>query len=89
MVLLYGIALYPLVEKLRDADITLLSPFYANDAAFDGSMWRSAAQLRLLMDQGPDRGYFPEPAKSLFISDNLEDEEAERQEFERTGSNLN
>ena len=76
MVVLYGIALYPLVEKLRDADITLLSPFYANDAAFDGSMWRSAAQLRLLMDQGPDRGYFPESAKSLFIAKKTDEKRA-------------
>ena len=34
---LYGINLVPLVEELRAADLGLLSPFYANDAAFDGS----------------------------------------------------
>ena len=67
---LYGITLVPLTEGLRDADPTLLSPFYANDAVFDRSTRRSAAQLRLMMELGPDRGYFPEPAKSLFIADN-------------------
>ena len=70
---LYGITLVPLVEDLRYADPTLMSPFYANDAAFDGSSRRSTAQLRLLMDQGVDRGYFPEPAKSIFIANNPEE----------------
>ena len=47
-----------------DADPTLLSPFYANDVTFDGLERRSAAQLKLLMDWGLDRGYFTDPAKS-------------------------
>ena len=70
---LYGITIVLLVEELRDADPTLLSPFYADDAAFGGLDRWSTAQLHLLMDQGTDRGYFPEPAKSLFISYNPED----------------
>ena len=41
------------------------------------------------MDQGPNRGYFPEPAKSLFIAENPEDEEATNREFDRSGLNLN
>ena len=72
---LYGITLTPLAEELGDADPTLLSPFYANSAAFDGLARRSATQLRLLMERGPDQGYFPNPAKSLFIADNLEEKE--------------
>ena len=36
---------------------------------FDGSAQRSTQLLKLLMKRGPDRGYVPEPAKSLFISD--------------------
>ena len=73
MVVIYGITLVPLAEYLRDADPTLLSPLYADDAAFDGSARRSATQLRLLMDRGADRVYFPEPAKSIFILDNPEE----------------
>ena len=53
---LYGINLAPLVEELQDAYPTLLSPFYTDDAAFDGLERRSAAQIRLLMDQQKDRG---------------------------------
>ena len=60
---LYGITLVPLAEELRYADPTLLSPFYANDAEFDGLTRRSASQLRLLMEWGPDRGCFTKLAK--------------------------
>ena len=63
---LYGITLLTLAEELRHTDPTLLYLFYANDAAFDGSVKRSAAQLRLLMDRGPDWGYFLDLENSLF-----------------------
>ena len=39
----------PLVEELRPADPGLLSPFYAKNAAFDGSAQRSAQILTLFM----------------------------------------
>ena len=73
---LYGITLVPLAEKLRAADLGLLLPFYADDAAFDGLARRIAQLLNLMMKRGPDRGYFPEPAKSIFISDTPGQEEA-------------
>ena len=88
-VVLYGFNLVPLIEYLRDADPTLLSPFYTNDAAFCGSVKRSAAQLKLLMALGTDRGYFPDPDRLLFIADNPEKEEATIQEFEQAGIKLN
>ena len=66
-IVLYGITLTPLAEELRAADPGLLSLFYADDAAFDGSARRSAQLLKLLMKRKPDRRYFPEPAKSIFI----------------------
>ena len=86
---LYEITLVPKTEYLRGADPTLLSPFYADDAAFDGLARRSAEQLKLIMARGTDWGYFPEPAKSLLIADNPKDEEAARQDFKRFGLNLN
>ena len=85
---LYGITLLTLAEELRHTDPTLLYLFYANDAAFDGSVKRSAAQLRLLMERGPDRGYSPESAKSLFITDNPEEKEAARRKFEQEGLHI-
>ena len=66
---LYGITLVPLAEDLRAVDLGLLSPFYADDAAFDRSARRSAQILKLLMKRGPDQEYFLETAKSLFILD--------------------
>ena len=49
---LYNITLVPLLEELRGADPNLLSPFYADDVAFNRLARRSAAQLCLLMDRG-------------------------------------
>ena len=65
---LYGITLVPLDEELRVSDSGLLSPFYADDAAFDGPAQRISQLLKLLMKRGPDRGYFPDPSKSLFFA---------------------
>ena len=65
----YGITLVPLAECLRVVDPGLLSPFYADDAAFNGLAQRSAQLIKLLMKRGPDQGYFPEPDKSFFILD--------------------
>ena len=78
---LYGISLVPLAEELRSADQGLLSPFYADDEAFDGLARRSAQLLKLLMKRGPDRGCFPEPANYLFISDTPGQETTAKREF--------
>ena len=71
LMVLYRITLVSLAEELRAADPGLLSPFYADDAAFDGSERKSAQLLNLSMKRGPDQGHFPEMAKSIFISDTL------------------
>ena len=60
---LYGITRVPLAEKLRAADPGLLSPFYADNATFDGSARQSAQLLNLLMKRGPNWKYFSDPAK--------------------------
>ena len=66
---LNGITLVPLAEELRAADLGLLLPFYADDVVFNGLAQHSAQLLKLLIKKGPDRGYFSDPAKFLFISD--------------------
>ena len=86
---LYGITLVPLTEELQAADPGLLSQFYADYAAFNGSARRSAKLLKLLINRGPDRGYFPDPAKSLFISDTQGQEAAAKREFAKEGLDLN
>ena len=85
---LYGITLVSLVEELRYTEPTLLYHFYAADAVFDGPERRSAVQLCLLMDLGPNQGYFSEPSKSLFIAENPEEKDSARREFERAGLDL-
>ena len=82
---LYRITLVPMAEELIAADPGLLSPFYADDAAFDGLARRSAQLLKLLTKRGPDQRYFLEPAKSLFISDTTGQEEAANREFVKEG----
>ena len=62
LIVLCGITLVPLVEELRPADLGLLSPFYADNAAFNGSARQTAQLIEMLMKRGPDRGYFPELA---------------------------
>ena len=84
---LYRITLAPLAEELRAVDPGLLSPFYADNVAFDGSAQRSSHLLKLLMKRRPDRGYFPEPAKSLFISDTPCQEAGAKREFAAGGIN--
>ena len=86
---LYGITLVPLTKELRAADTGLLSPFYADDAAFDGLVRRIAQLLKMLMRRGPDWGYLPEPAKSLFISDTPGQEASAKREFAVGGLTLN
>ena len=44
-------------------------PFYADNVMFNGSAQRSSQLLKLLMKRESERGYFPKPDKSLFISD--------------------
>ena len=56
---LYGITLVPLEEELRVEDPGILSPFYADDTAFNGLARRSAQLLKLLMKSGARPGIFP------------------------------
>ena len=77
----YGITLVPLAKELIAVDPGLLSPFYADDAAFDGLARLSAQLLKLSMKRGPDWRYFPKPDKSLFILDTPGQDEAARREF--------
>ena len=44
---LCGITLVPLVKELRAADFALLSPFYTDDTAFNGSAQQSAQLLKM------------------------------------------
>jgi hypothetical protein len=86
--LLYGVALVPLVEELRQADPMVMSPFYADDAVLDGGTRRLARLLRFLMEKGPEWGYYPEPEKSIFVADCPSQMDAARAAFEAEGLTL-
>ena len=64
---LYGIALLPLAEVLREASPNVLQPWYADDAAMQGTATDVAATFKLLIKVGPMFGYHPEPAKLIVI----------------------
>lgn len=64
---LYGTVLVPLAEELQEGDTAVLSPFYPNDAVFEGKARRSAKLITLLANPGLARGYYVEPAKSIYI----------------------
>ena len=54
---LYGIALLPLAEILRERFPDVLQPWYADDAAMQGRPDRVAAYFKLLCDLGSHFGY--------------------------------
>ena len=83
-----GIPLIPLAEEIWAADPSFISPFYAEDVAFNGSAQRSAKLLMLLMDGGSYLGYFPDSSRSLFTMDIPRQEEAYKREFASEGLDL-
>ena len=79
----------PRHRRLRAADPKILTPFYTDYATFGGSSRRIEQLLKIIMDRGAERGYFSEPSKSLFITDFLEQEDAEKREFMMEGLYIN
>ena len=86
---MYRITLAPLAKEIRAADPGLLSPFYADNVAFDGLERQSAQSLKLLTKRGLERVYFTEPSKPFSISDTPGQEEATKREFDMEGLTLN
>jgi hypothetical protein len=64
---LYGLALVPLAAALRQAHPEVVQAWYANDGQLQGRSSRVAEAMIDLQRLGPERGYFPEPAKSIFV----------------------
>jgi hypothetical protein len=65
---LYGLALTPLAEAIRQAVPQVVQPWYADDAAMAGPVTGIRTAQHLLLELGPPRGYFPEPDKSILIT---------------------
>ena len=70
-----------MAKGLIAADPGILSLFYADDVVFDSLSQQSAHLLKLLMERGPDQGYFPNPSNSLFILNTPGQEEVAKMGF--------
>ena len=57
----YGLALLPLSEAMREADLGVLHPWYADNVNLWGPVRRNAKFLWALMEKVPFHGYFTEP----------------------------
>ncbi|MEM7495956.1 MAG: hypothetical protein AAF471_07510, partial [Myxococcota bacterium] len=65
--MLYGLALAPLSRQIREATPSVCQSWYADDSGMGGPASKIAQSMRLLARHGPERGYFPEPSKSIVV----------------------
>jgi hypothetical protein len=72
------VALVPLARNLRKAVPECMQPWYADDGGLAGRLKDILRAFKLLMEQGPARGYYPEPSKSiLVVKEDWSDEDKE------------
>jgi hypothetical protein len=81
---LYGLALVPLATTLHQAHPEVVQAWYADDGQLQGHSSRVAVAMIDLQRLGPERGYFPEPAKSIFVC-NPEDRPGAEERLEAFG----
>jgi hypothetical protein len=65
--ILFGITVCPLAEFLRTQVPTAVQPWFADDAAAIGDLESIAQVTDLLVQYGPNRGYYVEPTKSTVV----------------------
>jgi hypothetical protein len=65
--ILYGLALVPLANRLMECEPEVVQPWYADDCAMAGPASGVKRAVKLLQRWGPDRGYYPAPAKSIAV----------------------
>eukprot|EP00957_Ditylum_brightwellii_P043932 3333101-Ditylum_brightwellii.AAC.1 len=64
----YGITLVPLAEQVTALEKEVITPFYADNECVDGPVRCNARIVKVLVERGPDSGYFPEPEKSYMCA---------------------
>eukprot|EP00957_Ditylum_brightwellii_P117987 8998967-Ditylum_brightwellii.AAC.1 len=62
-----------------------IAPIYADDEGVDSPARCNAHIIKVLIEQGPDRGYFPEPGKSIHICDDPSQVQETKQIFQEEG----
>ena len=86
---LYGITFNTQIEELQEGDLGIITPFYADDTAFDSLVRRTSQIMKVILEWGADMEYFHEPAKYFLISESPAQEAEARREFEVEGLQLN
>jgi len=84
---IYGVALTPLTEMVQKMLPDTLQAWYTDDSSFGGTAPHIAAAMRVILEKGPARGYFPEPSKSILIC-NLAIRVTVQAELEELASNM-
>ena len=65
--IIYGMGMLPLTHSLKRQIKDCLQPWYADDAAAGGKFDAIARYYNVLLAEGPGRGYYPEPTKSILV----------------------
>ena len=81
---LYGILLLPLSKLLKEKEKDLLQVWYADDAKATGNFDKITNYFKILCEEGPKYGYFPEPTKSILITSNKNQASA-KEKFSQQG----
>ncbi|GAX18236.1 hypothetical protein FisN_31Hu011 [Fistulifera solaris] len=76
--ILYGLTLTPIAEKIRENVKNIVQPFYADDVALAGKSSDISKAMEILMRYGPARGYFPEPSKSVVVCRQSDEEKCSK-----------
>ena len=63
----YGIGILPLIKNLRREITDFTQPWNSDDAGDLGTFTRLETYFDSLKRQGPGRGYYPKPSKSVLI----------------------
>ena len=63
----YGIGALPLIWELREANPRATQPWYADDVGAGGMFAEVQSHFQDLQVQGPARGYYPDPTKSILV----------------------
>ena len=75
---IYGVAMVPLAERLREEAPRTMQAWYADDSAVSGKASDIGRVVARLCELGPAYGYYPEPAKSVVVSRQSQRAGAER-----------